>query len=82
MLIYNVDTGKHASLSDTFNDNLLVTVFNSTIVYDLIYSKLNNGLSITYGFLQIPLTFILIFMGFVLLVSSIKYIYLLKKLRS
>lgn len=82
MFIYNVDTGKHASLSDTFNDNLLVTVFNSTIVYDLIYSKLNNGLSITYGFLQIPLTFILIFMGFVLLVSSIKYIYLLKKLRS
>ena len=82
MLIYNVDTGKHASLSDTFNDNLLVTVFNSTIVYDLIYSKLNNGLSITYGFLQIPLTFILIFMGFVLLISSIKYIYLLKKLRS
>lgn len=82
MFIYNVNTGKHSNFTDTFNDNLLSTVFNSTMVYDLIYYKVTNGLSITYGFLQVPITFTLILMGFVMLISLIKYEYLLKKLRS
>ncbi len=82
MLVYNVNTGKHASLTDTFNDNLLSTVFNATLVYDLIYFKFTNGLSITYGFLQIPITLTLVFVGFVMLISLLKYENLLKKLRS
>lgn len=82
MIIYNIDTGKHNSLSDTFGDNLLNTIFNATLTYDLIYSKINNGISATYGFLQIPITLILVLIGFVKLISIIKYINLSKKLRS
>lgn len=82
MLIYNVNTGKHSNFTDTFNDNLLSTVFNSTMVYDLIYYKVTNGLSITYGFLQIPIIITLILMGFVMLISLVKYTHLLKRLRS
>lgn len=82
MFIYNINTGKHFNFTDTFNDNLLSTIFNSTLVYDLIYYKVTKGLSITYGFLQIPITLTLTLMGFVMLTSLMKYKYLLKKLRS
>lgn len=82
MLFYNINTGKHSSFNETFYDNLLSTIFNATLVYDLIYYNITNGLSITYGFLQIPITLILIFIGFVMLISLLKYKYLLKKLRS
>ena len=81
-IIYNVDTGKHKSLSEMFNDNLLSTIFNATIMYDLIYYKLTNGLSITYGFLQIPITLCLILIGYVMFISLLKYKHLLKNLRS
>ncbi len=80
--IYNVDTGKHKSLSEMFSDNLLSTIFNATIMYDLIYYKLYNQLSITYGFLQIPITICLILIGYVMLISLLKYKHLLKHLRS
>lgn len=82
IIIYNIDTGKHASINDTFSDNLLSTVFNATLVYDLVYYKITNGLPIMYGFVQMPIIFILVFIGFVMLISLLKYRYLLKKLRS
>lgn len=80
ILTYNIDTGKHSSLSDTYYDNLINTVFNATLTYDLIYAKITNGLSFTYGFLQIPITLLLIFIGFVKLISILKYYNLYKKL--
>lgn len=81
MLIYNIKTGKHSSLIDTFNDNLLLTIFNSTLVYDLIYTSITNELKFTYGFIEIPLIFVLMFMGFVGVVSLLKYKNLMNKLR-
>lgn len=81
-LIYNVDTGKHKSLSEMFNDNLLSTIFNATIMYDLIYYKLTKELSIVYGFFQIPITLCLILIGYVMFISLLKYKHLLKSLRS
>ncbi len=82
MFIYNVNTGKHSNFKDTFNDNLLSTVFNSTLVYDLVYYKVIKGLPIAYGFVKIPIIITFILMGFVMLASLIKYNYLLKRLRS
>ena len=81
ILIHNVSSGKHNSLIDTFNDNLLSTIFNSTLVYDLVYMSITNELKFTYGFVEIPIIFILIFVGFVMLISLFKYKYLLKKSR-
>lgn len=81
-LIYNVDTGKHKSLSEMFNDNLLSTIFNATVMYDLIYYKLTKELSIVYVFFQIPITLCLILIGYVMFISLLKYKHLLKSLRS
>ena len=80
-LSYNIITGKHASISDTFNDNLLSAIFNGVLVYDIIYYKTTSSLTITYGFLQIPITLILVLIGFVYLISFVKYVYLIKRLR-
>lgn len=82
MHIYNIDTGKHGKVTDTFSDNLLSTVFNSTVIYNLLYSYYVGDISVAYGFLSMPIVFALIFMGFVMFVSILKYKYLLKKLRS
>lgn len=82
MFIYNINTGKHAKFTDTFNDNLISTIFNSTMVYDLIYFKITGGLVLSYGFLKIPIILIFVLIGFVMLVSLIKYEHLVKKLRS
>lgn len=81
MLSYNIGNGKHKSLSDTFGDNLLSCTFCATLVYDLVYSSITNELKITYGFVQMPLIFILVFMGFVMFISLLKYNYFLKRLR-
>lgn len=80
-LIYNIKTGKHNSLMDTFNDNLLLCVFNSSLVYDLVYMSITNELKFTYGFIEIPIIFILIFMGLVGIISLLKYKNLMIKLR-
>lgn len=80
MIIYNIDTGKHSSLSDTYYDNLINTIFNASLIYDLIYAKITNGISTIYAFLQIPLTLLLIFIGFVQIISFFKYVHLYKKL--
>ncbi len=79
--IYNIKAGKHSALIDTFNDNLLSCVFNSTIVYNLVYMSITNELNFTYGFIQMPLTFALIFMGLVAIVSLLKYNNLMVRLR-
>lgn len=81
MFIYNINTGKHSSLTDTFNDSLMSTVFASSLVYDLIYMSITNELKFTYGFIEMPIIFILIFMGFVALISLFKYKNLMAKLR-
>ena len=80
-LIYNINSGKKNSYVDTFNDSLLSTIFNTTLVYDLLYSSITGNLRLTYGFIQMPLTFILIFIGFVSLISLLKYNNLIKKVR-
>ncbi len=80
-IIYNINTGKHSALIDTFNDNLTSCVFNATLVYDLIYMSITNELKLTYGFIEIPIIFILIFMGFVSVISLLKYKNLMKRLK-
>lgn len=80
-LIYNIKTGKHNSLMDTFNDSLLLCVFNSSLVYDLVYMSITDELKFTYGFIEMPIIFILIFMGFVGVISLLKYKNLIIKLR-
>lgn len=81
MLIYNINTGKHGSLPDTFGDNLISTISNSTLVYNLIYTSITSELKFTYGFIEMPIIFCLIFMGFVALISLFKYKNLMIKLR-
>ena len=80
MLSYDVEKGKHSSLFDTFSDNLIVTLFRSSLAYDLIYSSIHNGISLRYGFLQVPMVFICLLIGFVLIVSFVKYKHLYNKL--
>ncbi len=81
MLTYNINTGKSNSLSDTFGDNLLSVVFNSSLMYNLVYFSITKSMSFTYAIIEIPIIFTLILIGFVMLVSIIKYNYFLKKLR-
>lgn len=81
VLTYNIYSGKHTSLVDVFNNNLLSTIFNTTLVYNLIYESIFKKLSFTYGFIQMPIIFILIFIGFIALISLLKYKNLIKKLR-
>ncbi len=80
-LIYNIKTGKHKSLIDTFNDNLLSCIFNASLVYNLVYMSITNELKFTYGFIEMPIIFILIFMGLVGIISLLKYKNLMIKLR-
>lgn len=81
IFIYNINTGKHGALTDTINDNLISCVFNATLVYDLVYTSITNELNFTYGFIQMPITFVLIFMGLASVVSLLKYNNLMTKLR-
>ena len=81
MCIYNINTGKHNSLSDTIKDNLLITIFNTTLIYDLVYNMLNSNLKFTEAFIQIPLIFTLVLIGFVSFVSLLKYKNYIFKLR-
>ena len=82
MLIYNINKGKSSSLIDTFNDNLISCIFNSTLIYNLIYASITNDLRISYNFIEIPIIFILIFIGFVMFISYLKYNNLKRKLRN
>ena len=81
ILFYNIDTGKHNTLTDSFSDNIIGTIFNSSLIYVLIYDTRVSDISFVYGFLQIPITFCLIFVGVVYFISLLKYNYLFKKLR-
>ena len=73
MFTYNINTGKHNVLSDTIGDNLIMTVFNSSLCYNLIYEANFNYLKFTYGFILVPLLFILTLIGFVSAISLLKY---------
>ena len=79
-IIYNIENGRHTKLIDTFNDNLCNCIFRTSLVYDLIYSWITNELSFTYNFIEIPIIFTLLFIGFVMLISMLKYQNLYKKL--
>lgn len=82
MFIYNIDSGKHGSIYETFSDNLISVVFVSSLVYDLIYSYISNDDTFTYLVFQMPISFLIIFSGFVMLISLLKYNHLLKKIKS
>lgn len=79
ILTYNIETGKHSTLADTFGDNLLICVFKSSLVYDLIYSYITNEVNFTYGFLEIPIIFVFLYIGPSLLISILKYKHLYNK---
>lgn len=79
ILIYNINTGKHKRVFDTFLDNLLFCVFNSSLIYDILYLK-DYQFRFIYIFIMIPLTFMFMYMGISMLISIIKYKHLLKRL--
>lgn len=81
MLVYNIASGKHGSFMDAFNDNLLLTIFNSSLVYNLVYMSITREFKFTYGFIQMPIIFMLVLIGFIALVSLLKYKNLINKLR-
>lgn len=79
ILIYNINTGKHKKVFDTFLDNLLFCVFNSSLIYDILYLK-DYQFRFIYIFIMIPLTFMFMYLGISMLISIIKYKHLLKRL--
>lgn len=81
MLTYNINSSKHTSLKDVFNNNLLSTIFNTSLIYNLVYDSIYEKLTFRYGFVQMPIIFILIFIGFVASISLLKYKNLINKLR-
>lgn len=82
ILIHNINSCKHNSLIDVFNDSIISTVFNASLVYDLIYTSITNELKFAYGFIEIPIVFLLMFIGPVMFVSMLKYKYLQRKTRN
>lgn len=80
-LIYNIKDGKHNTYIDTINDSMILTVFTSSLVYDLVYYSVTNTLKFTYAFIKIPIIFGLLFIGFVSVISLLKYKNLFNKLR-
>ena len=81
MLIYNIVSGKHNNFSETINDNLLSTIFNAALVYDLVYYATYNKLPFWYGFFKIPVIYILLLIGPVAIISMLKYKNLINRLR-
>lgn len=80
VLLYNIKKCKHKNIYQTFSDVLLSTIFNSALIYDLVYECITNELKITYGIIEIPIIFLFIFSGYVMLISMIKYNKLYKKI--
>ena len=81
MLIYNINKGKSTNLLDTFNDNLLSTIFNATLTYNLAYSSITKDLKFIYNFIEVPIVFTFILIGFVMLTSFLKYVNYKRRLR-
>ena len=82
VFLYNIDAGKHETVYETFKDNLISTIFTSSLTYNLIYGYYGNSIKFVYNFIKIPIIYLIIFIGFVMFISILKYNYLLKKLRS
>lgn len=80
-IMYNTSTGKNKSLQELFNDNMLSVVFNSFLTYDLIYTSITKDINASYGFIEIPIIFTLILIGYVMIVSLIKFKIFTNKLR-
>ena len=80
-LLYNINNGKNNSYFDSFNDNLIASVFTSSLIYDLAYYSITKDLGVTYNLLEIPIIFLLLLVGYVSLVTLLKYKNLLNKLR-
>ena len=80
-LLYNINNGKNNSYFDSFNDNLIASVFTSSLIYDLVYYSITKDLGVTYNLLEIPIIFLLLLVGYVSLVTLLKYKNLLNKLR-
>ncbi len=81
MCIYNINKGKSTDLLDTFNDNLISTIFNATLTYNLAYSSITKDIKLIYNFIEIPIIFTFILIGFVMLISFLKYNNYKKRLR-
>lgn len=80
-LLYNINNGKNNSYSDSFNDNLIATVFTSSLIYNLVYYSITKDLGITYSLLEIPIIYFLLLVGYVSVVTLLKYKNLLNNLR-
>ena len=78
IIIYDITT-KSQTLTDAVNDTLLSTVFNTMLTYNLIYMSVTNELNISYAFIEIPIIFLLIFIGPTYLIVMIKYLIMCKK---
>lgn len=80
-LLYNINNGKNNSFLDSFNDNLVASIFTSSLIYNLVYYSITNNLSFTYNILEIPIIFFILLVGYVSIVTLLKYKNLLNKLR-
>ena len=80
-LLYNINSGKNNSYFDSFNDNLIASVFTSSLIYNLIYYSITKSLGLTYNLLEIPIIYLLLLVGVVSVVTLLKYKNLLNKLR-
>ena len=80
-LIYNIKDGKHSTYTDTIGDSMILTVFTASLLYNLICFSITGKLKFIDVFIKTPIIFGLIFIGFVSVVSLIKYKNLFNKLR-
>ena len=80
-LLYNINSGKNNSYFDSFNDNLIASVFTSSLIYNLIYYSITKSLGLTYNLIEIPIIYLLLLVGVVSIVTLLKYKNLLNKLR-
>ena len=80
-LLYNINNGKNNSYFDSFNDNLVASIFTSSLMYNLIYYSITKDISLVYSLLEIPIIYFLLLVGYASLISLLKYKNLLNKLR-
>ena len=78
IIVYDISYKSH-TLTDAVNDTLLTTIFNSVLVYNLIYMSITKEFNISYGFIEIPIIFLLVLIGPTYLVVMIKYLIMCKK---
>lgn len=80
--LYNIKEGRHEKVFNTFIDNFVCTIFGTMLVYLLVTNNMNKSLNFLKDVLYPMFVYIITLLWIILLVSTIKYKALIKKLRS